>query len=596
MADYDGLTPGQVLADASVAEFIKTLGLSIAEAQQALDENSVEQIGEFITPREGLGGRTLLDLGLSPAFYHYQHADISCSLQLSLRVEKDLSVGLNLNGSFNDTETSNSDQSESSESTESGSSNVSRERTAEISVQTSSTGALTLGGRNFPISGDDPLARIRALQEAVTSDTGAGVPRLLYQHPDRAFTIDTDAEPEKVTTTDRTVAFKGGGFDRCVIQIDANSATDYAFNGTTTVTTTAQASLQAYADHVKTDVEAAGYTATLYAPSVPIATTHFKTGKHHLETFDVNGTTFNDDMIQSLGYLAQFAREHNLDLDVEGFADAQPYRNQPASASDQSNIDLGNRRADEIIRLLVGQGMPANKVARKTSRGSADARTAGGTPDNVAFRKAQVRIRNRAVYYLLVRSPNSSLTIDSVTPDKTTPGTSGNGFAWLYRPQPLSLSGKKVTIEGTDFPFSGGSVAGHAAGSPSAYAENLKTDINANGSVDFSASAEANVVTIFGKSTPFRLTLVSSEERSIQISGTEGITVTRQFSRTESSSLTRQNTGNRAVAVGASLDVRFSRQFEMNVTGNSSISARLVSIPAPPEFLETIKTFLAQND
>lgn len=596
MTDYDGLTPGQVLADASVAEFIKTLGLSIAEAQQALDENSVDQIAEFITPRDGLGGRTLLDLGLSPAFYHYQHADISCSLQLSLRVEKDLSVGLNLNGSFNDTQTSDSDQSESSESTESGSSTASRERTAEISVQSSSTGALTLGGRQFQISGDDPLARIRALQEAVTSDAQAGVPRLLYEHPDRTFAISTDAEPEKVATTDRTVAFKGGGFDRCVIQIDANSATDYEFNGSITVNTTAQGALQAYADHVKTEVEGAGYTASLYAPTDPITTTHFKTGKHHLETFSIDGTTYNDDMIQSLGYLAQFAKDHNFELEVKGFADAQRYRNQSPSESNQSNIDLGNCRADEVIRILLGQGLPANQVRRITSEGSADAQAAGGTPDNVNFRKAEIRIKNRSVYYLLVRSPNSGLTIESVTPDKTTPGTSGNGFAWLYRPQSLSLSGKKVTIEGTDFPFSGASAAGHAAGSPSAYAENLKNDINANASVDFSASAEANVVTVFGKSTPFRLTLVSSEERSIQISGTEGITVTRQFTRTESSSLTRQNTGNRTVAVGASLDVRFSRQFEMNVTGNSSISARLVSIPAPPEFLETIKTFLAQND
>ncbi|HMU67197.1 MAG TPA: hypothetical protein PKE57_08630, partial [Cellvibrionaceae bacterium] len=110
MAEYDGLTPGQVLADASVAEFIKSLGIGIAEAQRALDENSVQQIAEFIEPREGLGGKTLLDLGLSPAFYHYQHADITCSMQLSLRVQKDLSLGLNLNGSFSDN-TSNSSNS-----------------------------------------------------------------------------------------------------------------------------------------------------------------------------------------------------------------------------------------------------------------------------------------------------------------------------------------------------------------------------------------------------------------------------------------------------------------------------------------------------
>ncbi|GGB86547.1 hypothetical protein GCM10011352_10550 [Marinobacterium zhoushanense] len=596
MADYDGLTPGQVLADASVAEFIKALGLSIAEAQKALDENSVDQIGEFLTPRPGLDGKSLLDLGLSPAFYHYQHADISCSLQLSLRVEKDLSVGLNLNGSFSDNQTSSSNESQSSESSESGSSTVSRERTAEVSVHSSSTGALTIGGRQFTLTGDDPLARIRALQDAVTADEQAGVPRLLYAPGDRTFTITTDADASKVETTDRTVAFKGGGFDRCVIQIDENTATDYVFNGSVTVNTTAQGSLQAYADHVEAQVEAAGYVASLFAPGTPITTEYFKTGRHNLETFDLNGTTYNDGAFQSLAYLAQFAKDHNFDLEVEGFADAQRYRGQSPSSSDQSNIELGNRRADEIIRILVANGLPANKVTRKTSRGSADAIAAGGPADNVAFRKAEVRIKNRTAYYLIVHSTSGSLTIQDVTPDKTTPGSTGNGFAWLYRPQPLALSGKSVTIDGTNFPFSGASAGGHAAGSPSAYAENLKNDINANGGVDFGASAEANVVSLFGDSTPFQLILVSSEERSIQISGTEGITVTRQFSRTESSSMTRQNTGNRAVAVGASLDVRFSRQFEMNVTGNSAISARLVSIPAPPEFLETIKSYLSQND
>ena len=84
MPDIADMTPGEVLTEASVAEFIKALGLSIAQAQKALDENSVDQIGEFIRPREGLDGRSLLDLGLSPAFYHYQHADVSCSMQLSL--------------------------------------------------------------------------------------------------------------------------------------------------------------------------------------------------------------------------------------------------------------------------------------------------------------------------------------------------------------------------------------------------------------------------------------------------------------------------------------------------------------------------------
>lgn len=596
MADYDGLTPGQVLADASVAEFIKTLGLSIAEAQQALDENSVDQIGEFLIPRESLGGKTLLDLGLSPAFYHYQHADISCSLQLSLRVEKDLSVGLNLNGSYSDNQTSNSDQSESSESTESGTTTATRERTAEVSIESASTGALSIGGRSFNLSGDDPLARIRALQDAVMNDAEAGVPRLLYEPGDRSFVITTDADSGKVVTTDKTVAFVGGGFDSCVIQIDTNSDTDYQFNAGLTVNTSAQASIQAYANHVATQIENAGYRVSLAGPGSPVYTASFRTGHHHIETFEVDGTTYNSAAFESIGRMARFALAHNYELDVEGFADAQGYRGQTESESDDSNIQLGNRRADEVIRVLVANGMPANRVHRVASRGREDALAAGEPADNVAFRKAEVRIRDRSAYLLIAHSSSASLTISDITPDKTSPGSTGNGFAWLFQPQPLSLSGNKVSIDATDFDLSGAAVAGHASGSPSAYAENLKNAINANGSVDYSASAEANMVTVFGKTTPFRLTLITSEQRSIQLSGSEGISITRSFTRTESSSLTRQNTGNRAVAVGASLDVRYSRQFEMNVSGNSAISARLVSIPAPPEFLETIRSFLTPND
>lgn len=595
MPDIDDLTPGQVLADASVAEFIKSLGLSIAEAQQALDENSVSQIGEFITPRESLAGRTLLDMGLSPAFYHYQHADISCSMQLSLRVEKDLSVGVNLSGSFNDQSTTNDSNTQTSQTSESGSTSITRERSAQIEVESSSVGQLTIGGETFALSGDDPFARIRALQEAVMSNEAAGVPRLLYRPTPRTFTITTDADASKVQTTSNTVAFLGGGFDRAVIQVDTDANTDYVFNPSTTVSTTAQGSVSAYAAHVAAQVNAAGIAAALNTPTDPVISLNFKTGKHHLETFTAEGEERNTNFSQRLMDLAQFIKLHGLNVEIEGYADAQRYRGQNQTDSDQSNRELGDCRADEVERYLLANGVPAGQITKVPSRGAADAQAAGGPADQVRFRKTEVWVPGRTVYYIFCNAPNGT-PIQGVSPDKTTPPAgSGNGFIFLFRPEPLSLSGRSVTIDGTNFPFSGAPAGGHASGSPEAYAENLKTAINGNSSVDYTSSAEENVVTVFGKSSPFQLTLITAERRNIQISGSEGITITREFSRSTSSNLTQQATGNRTVAIGASVDVRFSRQYEMNVTGNSAISARLVSIPAPPQFLETIKDFLSQE-
>jgi len=597
MPDLDELTPGQVLADASVAEFIGTLGLSIAEAQKKLDENSVSQIAEFVAPRDGLNGKSLMELGLSPAFYHYQHADLSCSMNLSLRVEEGFSVGGRAEGSFSNNSTTGANETSSSSSSSSGSSTSTRERTASVNVESQSTGSLTISGENFTLAGDDPFTRIRALQTAITSNPAAGVPRVLYQPGDNSFSISSTAPTSRVVTTSNTVAFQGN-FDRVIIRIDSNTNTDYVTNTSTTATTTSQADLSAYAEHVRATMTDLGYNTFMLSDTDPMARLHFRTGEHHLAEFSSGGTAFNEDFARQLIHKAGFIKENNLQVTVQGFADAQPFKEQTPSGSTNSNINLGNLRAKEIVRCLIANGVPAGNITTLASTGSTDAITAGGVADNIQFRKADLRITGRTGHWLFIESTTNALDIAeaNLSPDeRTTPLGSGNGFIYLMKPDKISLAGQTVTIEGTEFNLSGAPGGSHATGTPSAHAHNLKTAINANSSVSFSASSDGNVVTIFGDTTPFALTLFTAETRQIQMTSSSGVTVSRQFTRTQSASSSNQSTGNQAVAIGASIDARFSRQFEMSVTGNSAISARLVSIPAPPQFLETLQEFLNDN-
>lgn len=593
MADYDGLTPGQVLADASVAEFIKTLGLGIAEAQRALDENSVQQIAEFVEPREGLGGKTLLDLGLSPAFYHYQHADISCSLQLSLRVQKDLSVGLNINGSYNDNSSESNNSNASSSSTESGSTTRTETRQASISINSSSTGALTVGGQNYTLNGASPEERIRSLQTALTSNSASGISRVLYQLEGSSFTITTDAQPTEVHTTNRTVTFLGGGHDSGIIRVGTNADTIYKLDDSpdVSVTTTAKAHLNAYATHVRDEIIAKGYQAALVAPNTPLRQIAFATGSHSVTSADDH---------EQLRLLAQLIRTRGLAVEIEGFTDRQMYSSN-TQRSDELNRRLGDNRANEVRNILLANGAPAEKLTLKPSRGdqaAADASNQRGQ-DNQSFRKVEITAPGRNNYWIIVESPDSTKNLNDVEPDKLGGANihdASNGFIYLYKPTPLNLAGKKVTIDSTDFMYDGAAVGSFTAHSPEAYAKNLADDINGHSSANLQASAASNVVTVSRNGDPFQLILVTNSSREISLSGSSGITVTEQFSRTSSSNMTRQNDGNRAVAFGASLDVRYSRQFEMNVTGNSSISARLVSIPAPPQFLETIRQFLNNEE
>jgi outer membrane protein OmpA-like peptidoglycan-associated protein len=593
MADYDGLTPGQILADASVAEFIKTLGLGIAEAQRALDENSVQHIAEFIAPREGLGGKTLLDLGLSPAFYHYQYADVSCSLQLSLRVQKDSSLGLSINGSYNSGNTSSSNSSNTSSSSASGSSTRSETRQANVQITSSSNGALVVGGQNFALSGASPQERIRNLQTALTGDSNAGVERVLYQLEGSDLTITTDADASKVQTTKHTVAFLGGGYDRGVVRVGVNAATTYNLDNAppTSASTTPQADLSAYAIHVSESIKTKGYKTLHLAP--PNGAT--ERGVVESLFFDTGSHEVSPDGYKSLRYLAQLIQQRNIPVEVEGFADRQMYSTD-SQKSDALNRQLGDNRANEVKKILLANGAPTNLVTVKPSSGDKAAENAHDErgKDNQGFRKADITTPGRKEHWVLVHAQEGGPNLNGVEPDMRADNSSANGFIFLYKPSPLDLeeNHKTVTIEGTVFPFRGAAAGTFAASTPEAYALNLATDINANQAAQLQASASANVVTVSRNGDPFKLILVTSSNRNITLSGTSGITVSEQFSRSQTSSLTQQNTGNRAVAFGASLDVRSSRQFEMNVTGNSAISARLVSIPAPPQFLETIREFL----
>ena len=98
MPDLEEMTPGQLLADTNVATFIESLGLGIARAQRALDENSLNTAIELATVRPEFSNRSLLDLGFSPTFYHYQHADIEVSLQMTLRVERSQPASVSASG------------------------------------------------------------------------------------------------------------------------------------------------------------------------------------------------------------------------------------------------------------------------------------------------------------------------------------------------------------------------------------------------------------------------------------------------------------------------------------------------------------------
>src|SRR5829696_1894983 len=100
MPDLEEMTPGQILADTNVATFIESLALGIAHAQRELDRNSLETAVAIASERPEFSDRSLLDLGFSPTFYHFQYADVEVSLQITMRVERQTSVRVGVSADF----------------------------------------------------------------------------------------------------------------------------------------------------------------------------------------------------------------------------------------------------------------------------------------------------------------------------------------------------------------------------------------------------------------------------------------------------------------------------------------------------------------
>lgn len=598
MTDVADMTPGQVLAEASVADFIGAMGLAIARAQTALDENTVNQIPVFAEKRDGLGGRSLFDLGLSPAFYHYQHADLSVSLQLSLRVQREIGFDLGLHGDFNDGGTGETDEARSETETESGSSTRTENRSAEISIQSTSEGALTVGGTAYPLPANtgSPAARIGTLAETLRAAPASGIERALVR-PATPGPVNPVCQPpsDQIVCSPNAVAFYNGVGSLGVIRISQVPAADETFTLRTGISTTVtpQGTVLAQASETTTRIIALNFNARRYSPGDVIDTVYFDWDRTDLDQQQpVQGPGATEPNRTKLQRLAAWLRGSGARISLEGTAD----RSGPQSY----NTPLSVERQQVVSRELARLGVPASQLNLLTSRGED---RWSSTPDGVRDPvKRIVEIKLEGQDHYIVVTPGSAGDLDPavITPDRRPPGgPPGNGFVYVganASNAQLSVGNRVIVINGTSVPVRGAQVAPFATHAPESYAANLATDVNSNPALtgQVRAWATGNVCHLANLGDSYSLTLLTTETRDIRLSGSTGITVTSQFSRERSSRSASRTTSNRAVAFGGTANFRFGRQFEQNITGNSTISARLVAIPAPPEFLDEIKAYLAE--
>jgi outer membrane protein OmpA-like peptidoglycan-associated protein len=691
MANYDGLTPGQILADASVAEFIKELGLGIAEAQAALDRNSIEQIAILSQTTPSFSGKSLIELGLTPPFYHYQYADLEVSLTLSLKVQKDFGVNLGFNvGSSNQ-------EQESSSSGSTGQLGIEvrfgggEPAKGVIELLSATAATVTTGNTTTTLVAGAPSAatdvaivpnRIRDTAYALADELrGNDVPEIdrvaveIVSGP-TPINPNTDLATVFVCAPNRVVVEGTQNAPAwALLALTVNDITNVTVNAVPLATAPAL-TLEAATTAIAAQIDAhADFTAQVLVNVGRVTVTPL---------FDHDRDELQSIALDGLRRVARMLKSNSTwTLRLDGHTDL--------SGATDYNEDLSQRRADRVREFLLAQGVQGSQL---TTQALGETQPAvPGTGPIAANRRVELHLTAGPAHLVEIVGGPAVTTWGAMT---VTPAVSGSFVETESSTALVAATGHYVeinngTITTRLFLDSGAAGANQHDYTATSAAENDVATALAQAITthvtDVEAWAVGNVVQILPPDSLARLSLYTTvrgnaanllpltttgaltrisafggghdpaeptDGDTVSIGGTQlkvrasgANFASREFNKGIDAAATATNlataissitgfsaaaagatvtvTGasgtsvatsnanafilsasripglaqfesqerNRAVAWGGSLGVRYSRQFGMEVTGNSSIRARLVAIPAPVELLDEIRDYLS---
>jgi outer membrane protein OmpA-like peptidoglycan-associated protein len=600
MADLRNKTPGEILTDSSVAEFIKQMGISIAEAQVELDKNSMKLVPEYAEQRTGLGGKSLIQLGFQPPFYQYLHADLTVSMQLLLKVGE--SSGENFDLDFNISSGSGS-----------GSATGAQTRAAQLQLKKSGS-TMSVDGKNVTAgqASDDLDAAAEKLADKLRAPEGpfARVFTSSEQGGPVATTV-TPTDAKNPLLTENSVAFLPTTSPRnAIIRITAPPPA-------ATATTPTEKFVLASGKEVSVDPPGAdsfdharklrdainALTGTPFSAKLlggNQADAKKAPGALAIALFDTGKANLKPEALSELQRFAAIMTVRNRPLTVFGFADTR--------GTTGFNKDLGKKRADAVADHLRKSGFTNVEVSPDPNQGESRWEGAEDPANNPQFRRAEVRDRNGEAIYILVEangSENFGATSTTLAPDQTGANSgNGNGFILVNRAAPppvatsVTVAGTLVTLSGTAVNDSGQTLA---ADTPEAYAYNLAKAVNAATTTPkLRATRRGGVVVLSAADKPVTLDLVLTGSKDVVLKAGDGIEISKPLvnlsSGTTDTAKTDSKDGEKTtVAFGVSVGLRASRMYEQSINGNSSISARLIAVPPPDEFLEEIKKVAAEK-
>lgn len=587
----------EILQQVDVTEIVTSLAIGIADAQKKLDTNSIQQAIALADPSNGVGGKSLIQLGFAPAFYHFQHAEVSAEIDLKMRLKTDFELNANLYADFSkqggytkdklnflrkDRDSKKLREYKSSRSFVTSASNE-----EEISFDSATVKMdLTQGAINRVEKFENDLRSVSEIDRVITKLDSNSV--AIEAHKDSTAIVNYTNGYIAITLphiqNDEEAIFKAT--DYSLAPVSVAPADD---NGKTFEIGTAK---EDTFEKVKTKMEGAAPKVISFSngkyykkgASVANLEVFFDHDKRDAaialnDTIEENGVSKDNTQVREalLKLAVALSKDESTSIKLVGYTDG--------SGKDAYNDELAQNRCDSLKNWLVANGVQNSQIA-SIGKGEELAKAASDESINIDFRKVTIELSGVDYFYLE----------GTEVRDIPTPSTGPNSFihhAALPAPAPdydavFLVKGEKMTLEGLT--NVGASLIGN-----STWTTKLKDH--------FTHSVVGNTAYLLHNDSSIRYSVFSDSKDELSIR--TGSNEKEDFSNEKSKYLVdevsnsktrikedlRNKQGSSTVAAGGSVNLRVARQFEMEVKGNSRVSARLVSLPAPPEFLAEIKEY-----
>jgi len=555
-----------IIQTVDVSEIFTSLALAVAKTQSKLNENSLNQIAQLSDVK--FEGKSLLELGLIPAFYTLEEVNFSTniSLKMAQKETNEDKVGMNANYSTG----SGSDQP-ASPTNKDGVDDKKTDHT--LSFLAGEKYTVKIDGKEIVFN---PKNNIGIFKNCIT---------MVEEYEDLLYAINNVAEVRTTITIEKQkfecsrlidVGDTGNGY-LCISDASDDQSDDEIF----------------FFKHNDNNGEQISNLFLISKDGFEKTLENVNSSKKAIFNFAFTkeGYCYNTDKNKKLQNPVEMSIFFNNDI-----------KGKKADRIDWGKITLGNEFSffwKDLVAILNRTGEPFT-VTNYTITGD-DPYT-----KNLGIRRAQTLERFLKGIGLTRNFEVKNILIDDIKNSKAKITLDANYFSMVLLDlgsSPLKWEGENCFLasgsnrENDDFQIESENIS-HSS------LEKVKTFIETNEkfkdqylleTVDddsllylLNKKAKISFQLFSTASTHLKIETVNSEQQNSATGN--GNTTPTTTPKTQTDTNTTKG-AKETVALGASIDVRYARQFDMNVEGNTSMSAKMVSKEPP----EQLKTFILEK-